>query len=218
MKLTKSKIIEISNFSHSINYIRTPFAKTMVHNLQYNSSILHQNSERRVAKPEVIKPARNEHLIGEGTHVVLHCNEPNSYIVYTLDESIPCFTNGVRYDPQRAPIIVPENVLTFKIKFVACKLRMVDSEIVVRKFNVTKDVPQKQGMPTTGFNPSHAVRAAHEEPVAELNLGLETPSSSNMTPQHPSMRQSSIHNMTYIPITRVGEDDDEELSNHSDEL
>ena len=46
LELTRSRIKEISNFSHSINYLRTDFARTMVHNLPWSSSILHQNSER----------------------------------------------------------------------------------------------------------------------------------------------------------------------------
>lgn len=56
LKLTRSKIKDISNFSRSINYLRTPMARTLVYGLQWNASILHQNSESRVEKPEVIHP------------------------------------------------------------------------------------------------------------------------------------------------------------------
>ena len=61
----------------------------MANLLQWNSSILMQNSENRVIKPEVINPARDETLIAEGTQIILHCNDSNAYIVYTLDGSIP---------------------------------------------------------------------------------------------------------------------------------
>ena len=103
-------------------------ARTLIHGLQWNSSILHQNSESRVEKPEVIHPF-GVIVVRPQDKIVLHCNEPGSYIVYTLDGSIPCFTNGIRYESQRSPIIVPEDILSYTIKFVACKLRMIDSEI-----------------------------------------------------------------------------------------
>lgn len=158
-------------------------------------------------KPEVIQPSGNIQLIPEETSIILHWNEPNSYIVYTLDGSIPTFTNGVRYDPQRSPIIVPKDVLSYTIKFVACKLKMVDSEICVRTFNVSKDAPVPVAHAQPTYRPSAAIRESHHEPVDELNLGLETPSSSNMTPQHPSGRLSSLHNINYIPVTQPEDED-----------
>ena len=175
-----------------------------------------QNSENRVMKPEVIMPSKDENLIGEGTQIILHWNDSNAYIVYTLDGSIPCFTNGIKYDSQRFPIIVPADVLSFTIKFVACKPKTIDSEIWVRKFNVTKEVPvhNKKSIPI-GDNMSRAVRAQHdEEPIGELNLGLETPSSSNMTPQHPG-RLSSVHNINYMPSMGYANDN---YSEKSDEI
>lgn len=89
IKLSRSKVREISNLAHSINYLSTPFSKVLIHQLPWNSSILHQGGKRRVAKPECIHPARNSNLIGEGHSIVLHCSEPDSYIVFTVDGSIP---------------------------------------------------------------------------------------------------------------------------------
>lgn len=213
LKLTRSKIRDISNFAHSINYIRTPIARTLVHNLPWNSSILHQNSERRVMKPEVIMPPREMNLVAEGTQVLLHCSEPNSYIVYTLDGSIPCFTNGVRYDPQRSPIIVPKDVLSFTIKFVGCKLKMVDSEIGVRSFSVSKDAPIHFTKVNQPISQAPAIRDSHHETVDALDLGLETPSSNRGTPQHPTGRLSSMHNLNYIPVGKIDDDAFSEDSN-----
>ena len=172
----------------------------MVNLLQWNNSILMQNSENRVVKPKVIMPSKDENLIAEGTHIILHWNDSNAYIVYTLDGSIPWFTNGIKYDSQRFPIVVPADILSYTVKFVACKPKMVDSEIWVRKFKVTKEVPlQNKRNIVMKDNMSRAMRAVHdEEPIGELNLGLETPSSSNMTPQHPG-RLSSVHNVNYMP-------------------
>eukprot|EP00345_Euplotes_harpa_P006011 CAMPEP_0168328386 /NCGR_PEP_ID=MMETSP0213-20121227/6461_1 /TAXON_ID=151035 /ORGANISM="Euplotes harpa, Strain FSP1.4" /LENGTH=92 /DNA_ID=CAMNT_0008331469 /DNA_START=741 /DNA_END=1019 /DNA_ORIENTATION=- len=90
---------------------------------------------------------------------------------------------------------------------------MVDSEICVRTFNVTKDVPIRSRMANPAINPSNAERAAHDEVSGDLNLGLQTPSSTNMTPQHTG-RLSSIHNMTYLPSMGVG--DHENFSDDSD--
>lgn len=213
IKLSRSKIHEISNLSKSINYLRTPHARTLIHSLAWNTSILHQNSERRVAKPQVINPAKDIELIAEGTNIVLHCDEPDSYIVYTLDESIPCFTNGQRYDPQRFPIIVPKDVLSFKIKFVACKLKMLDSEICVRNFKVSKHVQENQNFMQQAYQPSTAIRADHHEPVEQLNLGLDTPSSHNMSPMHPTGRLSNYLNQ-YMPVSKPGDIDN--LSEGSD--
>ena len=175
-----------------------------------------QNSENRVIKPEVINPARDETLIAEGTQIILHCNDSNAYIVYTLDGSIPWFTNGIKYDSQRFPIIVPADVLSFTIKFVGCKPKAIDSEICVRRFNVTKEISSQSKRNTLiRENISHAQRAIHDqEPIAELNLGLETPSSSNMTPQHPG-RLSSVHNVNYIPSMGYADDN---ISDKSDDI
>lgn len=173
---------------------------------------MHQNSDRRVPKPECIRPSRIEHIVGENTEIMLHTEEPNSYIVYTIDGSTPCFTNGVRYEPERFPIIVPKDILSFTIKFVAWKFKMTDSEIWVRTFSVTKDAPSK--IIPSSFAQSHAIRAAHEAPIENLALGLETPSDSNATPQHPG--RSSYHNIAYAEISRPNEED--KLSDDSDEI
>lgn len=102
------------------------------------------------------------------------------------------------------------------MKFVACKPKMRDSEICVRNFNVTKEMPvQSKRNPLVRENISHAQRALHdEEPIGELNLGLETPSSSNMTPQHPG-RLSSVHNVNYMPSMGYADDN---ISEKSDDI
>ena len=56
MKFSKEKIREIANFGKGISYIRTPHARTLVHQIAWNASILHQNSEQRCEQPIIISP------------------------------------------------------------------------------------------------------------------------------------------------------------------
>ena len=191
----------------------------MVSSIIFNSSILHQWSKRRVPKPIWLKPGPNQRLIGEGSDIMLHTDEEDAYIVYTTDGSIPTYTNGIRYEPDRFPIIVPKDILSFTIKFIACKAKMVDSLIWVRNFNVGKNVPDAGKIMNPVFNQSVAVRAEPEYiPSKELNLGLDTPSSSQPTPQHPG-RMSSSHNPLSRPIHRVKDDiDNLNSSDDSDEI
>jgi len=128
IELTKHKIKEITNFAQSISYIRTPHARTYVHNIAWNASLLHQNGDQRCEKPIVLNP-RGVNLVRSGGEIILHSNDEGAYIVYTLDGTVPGYTNGNRYDRQRNPIFVPDDISFFSIKFVACKLKMRDSKI-----------------------------------------------------------------------------------------
>ena len=94
---------------------------------------------------------------------------------------------------------------------------MVDSEIVVRNFEVTKNAP-KPTQVQSQYNQSHAIRHAHEvEGVEKLDLGLMTPSDSNATPQHLG-RQSSIYNPPPVAVSRPYDEPEIGLDDDSDEI
>lgn len=214
LEFGKKKVKQIMNFGHGISYIRTQHARTLVHNIAWNASILHQNSEQRCEKPVVIHPSRGN-LVRSGEKILLHCNDTKAYIVYTMDETIPGFTNGTRYDPQRSPIIVPEDISFLTIRFVACRLKMLDSKICKRTFKITNEAPESLYPAANMGAQSAAIRpVVYEAPTDGIDLGLDTPSSSNMTPQHSSQRLSSYGG----PYQRPQDDDDEELSDAGSDL
>mmetsp|Transcript_756 Transcript_756/g.736 ORF Transcript_756/g.736 Transcript_756/m.736 type:complete len:158 (+) Transcript_756:224-697(+) len=150
-------------------------------------------------------------MIRSGEKVMLHTNDPKSYIVYTIDGTIPGFTNGIRYDNQKSPIIIPEDISFMTIRFVACRLKMLDSKICKRTFKITNEAPSQMANLHEPASQGVAIRpTTHEIPTEGVDLMLGTPSSTNMTPQHSSQRNSSYGANNY---QRPQDDEDmEEIS------
>jgi hypothetical protein len=98
--------------------------------------------------------------------------------MYTIDNTIPCWNNGMVYDQA---IHIPKDTITFNLKMIATKGNQMDSEIVVRHFTIDKNAKPVifQGPQST------AIRPIYEGPDTMMRMnsisspgGSHSPSSS----------------------------------------
>ena len=45
-------------------------------------------------KPVILQPPSGIEKVMENTRIIMTCDEDDCVIIYTLDDSIPCFSNG----------------------------------------------------------------------------------------------------------------------------
>eukprot|EP00343_Euplotes_focardii_P010625 CAMPEP_0205831424 /NCGR_PEP_ID=MMETSP0206-20130828/44027_1 /ASSEMBLY_ACC=CAM_ASM_000279 /TAXON_ID=36767 /ORGANISM="Euplotes focardii, Strain TN1" /LENGTH=113 /DNA_ID=CAMNT_0053136031 /DNA_START=60 /DNA_END=398 /DNA_ORIENTATION=+ len=113
-------------------------------------------------------------------------------------------------------MIVPEDISFFQIKFVTCKPKKRDSLICVRTFKISNEAPEVFQSQHQMERPSAAIRqGVHEMPNEAFDLGLDTPSSSNMTPQRNSQRMPSSSHSNF-PNVNKDEEVEQPLSDDSD--